>query len=71
MSKNYTAKEILAAALRIALVEVFGESLECLDTDRAVEMQERVRGAIKAGFLMVTDEGVFALTAKGEAFMAA
>jgi hypothetical protein len=67
----FHAVDILRLMVRVGQVDLFYEGLEGMDGERALELQDRARLAEARAFVTVTDEGVFVLTDKGEALVAA
>jgi hypothetical protein len=64
---TYTARQILRNALAVAQADLLAESFQ--DHPQAAEILARTRNAITAGYLAVTDEGLFTLTATGAAYL--
>lgn len=64
--EDMTATQILETALRIGQVDLFDEYFS--ETEQP-EVLTRTRKARELGFLKITDEGIYELTAKGSAFL--
>jgi hypothetical protein len=61
-----SAAEILETALRIGQADLFSEYFS--ETEQP-EVLARTRKARELGFLTITDEGIYELTAKGSEYL--
>jgi hypothetical protein len=69
-ARHFHAADVLRIMVRVGQTDLFYESLEGMDGEKALELLHRSRKAEEQGFVRVTDEGVFVLTDKGRAYLA-
>jgi hypothetical protein len=70
-ANHFHAADVLRVMVRVGQTDLFYESLEGMEGEKATELLHRSRNAEALGFVRVTDEGVFVLTAKGRDYLLA